>query len=234
MIQLNHLIKEHLVYEGLIRSVSKSTFEYMINRWLISSDKIQIVKETNDVKKLELIFNQNLNEDELVNLTKYINTLGWFVSAYYVIEKMKWKPFHMNYFLKNEMNNHIHSFQVEAKFDTEVTDKGFKVLYHTTPSINDEKIQKIGLVPKGISKISYHPERIYFSINKNDLEFISKKFHQRDKSLTEFSFYEIYIDKERKRNEELRLFQDPNFGNGLYTLSNIHKDNLKFLKKIKL
>jgi len=123
------------------------------------------------------------------------------------------------------------SFQVESKFDVEFNKYEFDYLYHTTPSINDEKISKIGLVPKSRSKISYHPERIYFVKNEQDLDAISNQFHKLDSSVKEFSYYKVNIKQSIKNNSGIRLFNDPNFTDGIYTLSNIDKRFIEFIKK---
>jgi hypothetical protein len=229
MIKLNGLIKDYLLYEGLIHSVSISEFEDYVNRWVISSDKFEIIA---DNKKIKLNFKKNLNVKELDNLLKFINTLGWFVSAYLVGDNiMKWKKFDKDGFVQNDINKKLYSFQVEAKFDTEFNKYGFDYLYHVTPSINDNKIGEIGLVPKSRNKISYHPERIYFTPDIQDLDAIANQFHKLDSSVTEFSYYEVNIKNATKNNSGIRLFEDPNFKGGIYTLSNIRKQDLKFLRK---
>jgi len=229
MIKLNGLIKDNLLYEGLIHSVSPAEFDDMIKRWVISNDKFDVLLKN---EKIQLNFKDNLNVKELNNLLQFINKLGWFVSAYLVYDiDMKWKSFDRESFILTNINKKLYSFQVESKFDVEFNKYEFDYLYHTTPSINDEKISKIGLVPKSRSKISYHPERIYFVKNEQDLDAISNQFHKLDSSVKEFSYYKVNIKQSIKNNSGIRLFNDPNFTDGIYTLSNIDKRFIEFIKK---
>jgi hypothetical protein len=230
MIKLNRLIKEHLIYEGLIHSVSQSTFKDMVERWSGANDKIKIVYRPNNVINIHFIY-YDMDKKEFNILLKLINNLGWFVSAYLEMEQtMKWKKFNQNEFSLPIKN--LSSLQVEAKFDLELTDIEFDILYHTSPSINNEKIKKIGLVPKNQSKISYHPERIYFTRTKEELDTIAYQFHKLNPTIIEFSVFEINIAGAKDNNRSLRLFNDPNFYGGIYTLSNIPPKFITLINKI--
>lgn len=233
MIKLNHLIKEHLIYEGLIHSVSKTKFEDFVNRWATANDKIE-VNYAKAGEKIVVKFIRKLNAEELDNLLKLINNLGWYVSGY--LTGYRWEKYNKSDFVNdfNSDNKHenVIAIQVEAKFDLEVTDEEFEFLYHITPSINDTKIQKIGLVPKSLNKLMYHPERIYFARTEDDLKIIADKFNYLDKNLKSFSIYKVDIRSAKHNNEQLRLFDDPNFPSGIYTLSNIHSQDIQLIKKI--
>ena len=229
MIKLHHLIKEHLLYEGLIHSVSRSTFDDMISRWAITNDKIRILFR--DYNKILIEFVKNIDEKELDNLLKLINNLGWFVSSCLIGNKKnnpKWKTFDKNEF----KNNILYAFQIEAKFDLELTDMRYGVLYHITSSVNDPKIMKIGLIPKTLSKAGYHPERIYFTTTIEACEFMAQQFNKLNKNLDHFSIYEVDMKSAIKNNDQMRLFNDPNLRNSVYTLSNIPPKFIKFIKAI--
>ena len=230
MIKLNHLIRDHLLYEGLIYSVSKTKFNDMINRWAISTEKIKIVPKNGNI--IIISFIKPPSEKELDNLLKLINNLGWYISAGLLNkENMKWKKFDKNDFKNNSpLLNILIAIQAEAKFDPELTDMEFSVLYHATPSINDNKIRKIGLVPKSLSKISYHPERIYFTRTEDEAELIANRFFELNNTLKEFSLYKIDINAAMEDNPQLRLFDDPLFKDGIYTLSNISPIFITFLR----
>lgn len=231
MIKLNHLIKEHLIYEGLIHSVSLHKFDDLVSRWAIVNDKIKI-KFSRWSEKIHIVFLSPPSADELDNLLKLINNLGWYVSVYSLKNKSGWIKFDRDNFTTNEILINLQSFQIEAKFDLDISDWDFDVLYHVTPSVNDSKIQKIGLVPKNVNKIAYHPERIYFAKSPEAMEIIAKQFNKLDPELDHFSVYEIDIKSAMKDNPHLRLFKDPNFGDGIYTLSNIHPKHIKFLRAV--
>ena len=86
----------------------------------------------------------------------------------------------------------------------------FKYLYHLTPSLNLERILKIGLTPKlrqGESFI-YYPPRIYFS---TDYDFLNKykSTMELDHKTNDFSILKIDIQKLNKYND---FYWDPLFG----------------------
>jgi hypothetical protein len=219
-ILLNKLIPESLIYEGLIFSVSIDSFVDYIKRWAISSDKFRVIEKNG---KIQLNFIENLDSGkELDNLIKVINTMGWFISAYLVNSEgnLKWKPFNKEKF-KNEQYDLL-SFQVEAKYDVELNVRSIEKLYHISPSIYEKKIQKIGLSPKSLSKISSHPNRIYFTKEEDGVYALIGQFSKLDPNKTGFIVYEIDVKKWIRINRDARLFNDPNFPNGIYTLSNVH------------
>ena len=229
MIKLNHLIKEHLLYEGLIYSVSIEKFQEMIDRWFNFNNIIVIT--TSKDNKIKLDLRENISPETFKLLFKFINNMGWFISAYLIISDngLKWKKFNVD-----NIKEKIISLQVEAKFDLEVTETTSDILYHISPSINDKKIEKIGLVPKTLNKISYHPERIYFGETEDDVEVLLSAFIKTNKDIKQYSIYEIQISKSIKNNKQLRLFKDPNSIRGIYTLSNILPQHIKLVRTINL
>ena len=52
------------------------------------------------------------------------------------------------------------------------------ILYQITPTVNVDKILKIGLVPKSRSKASYHPDRVFLSKSLEDIEELGRMFYQ--------------------------------------------------------
>jgi len=231
MIKLNHLIKEHLIYEGLIHSVSMERFQELVERWAIVNDKVEIIPRKDN--KITLQFTSNPTLKEIDNLLRFINTLGWYISAYFIVgDKMVWKKFVKDDFIQGYSDKTLAAFQAEAKFDLEMPYLEFDILYHISPSVNDEKIQTIGLVPKSLSKISYHPERVYFTRTQDEAKYVAEQFHKRDITVVQFSVYQIDIKAARRNNAQIRLFNDPNFENGIYTLSNIPPEYIKFLEKV--
>ena len=224
MIKLNHLIRDHLIYEGLIHSVSVDRFADMVERWSISSTKMDIKASG---QKIVIYLKENLTPADLDNFLRLINSLGWFISVYSVFGGLgKWKKFDRSDFENDSENGQILAMQLEAKYDREVDPQNFDILYHTTPSVNDEKIKRIGLVPKDRGKISVHPDRIYFAQTKFDLDIITERFHQLNKEVREYTHYSVDIHTASKNNSTIRLFVDPNFEGGIFTLSNIEAKHL--------
>ena len=218
MIKLNHLIGRELVYEGLIHSVELGTTADMLTKWSGSGEKFTVRETPN---KIHLHFKNNLDEKELSHLLKLINNLGWFVSAVLVFgSSISWKKFDYNDFVKNDMNRQWMEFQLEAKFDLELNIHDYDAVYHISPSINKDKILRIGLVPKSKEKKMSHPERIYFADNENDINTIAFQF-EKDAPDIKMSLFKIDFQGVRRNNPSIRLFNDPNFKGGFFTLSNI-------------
>ena len=122
-------------------------------------------------------------------------------------------------FIKNEIDHRWLSFQLEAKFDLELNIHDYNEIYHISPSINKDKILKIGLVPKSKVKKMSHPERIYFA-EESDIDSIGFQFSKMMPD-TPLSVFKINFRGAIRNNPSIRLFDDPNFHGGFFTLSNI-------------
>lgn len=124
------------------------------------------------------------------------------------------------------------------------------ILYHVTPSINDEGIQSNGLVPKSTSAkkygrdCAYSSKRIYFVEDKLDVydivqilsDFLSPKDYDTsqdnikdDEWWNFFSVYEVNIKSVLENNKQIRLYADRHYDGGLFTLSPIPP---QFIKRI--
>ena len=172
------------------------------------------------VKKIQLDFKYNLNKQELDHLLKLINNLGWFVSSVLVFRSdINWKKFNYSDFIENEMDRRWLSFQLEAKFDLELNIHDYDEIYHISPSVNKDKILRIGLVPKSKEKKMSHPERIYFA-EENDMDSIGFQVSKAMPNIP-LSIFKIDFRKAIRHNPSIRLFDDPNFHSGFFTLSNI-------------
>jgi hypothetical protein len=224
--KLATILQDVLLYEGLIYTHDIDTTSDQLKRWVVSNKKFNIEKTTRNT--IQLKFGEKLNESELDNLLKWINILGWYVSEYLVNDiPLKTKSFINTESLKKDIERHsLLLMSLEAKYDLELNKYELNDLYHITPSKNDKKIEKIGLVPRSLSRISYHPERIYITSNKNIAWGLADLFAKRTEKYT---LYKIDIDGLRRYNNGIRFFKDPNLSGGLYTLSNIPT---RFLTKI--
>lgn len=227
MIILTNLIKEHLIYEGLIHSVAINKIIDMLERWSTTTEEIKIQPSG---QKILIHFKRNLTEPELDNFLRLINNLGWFVSVYSTFGYLgKWKKFDRSEFLETQVSDRILSMQLEAKYDLELDPYSLDILYHSSPSINDKKVKRIGLVPKNREKISIHPERLYLARMISDLDIITERFFQLNRDVSKYTYYSIDIPRTLADNPTVRLFIDPNFHNGIYTLSNIKPSNLTII-----
>jgi hypothetical protein len=163
MLLKNQINSSWLLYEGLIYSVSVNTVLDRIGHWLRFSDSF-VLKKTETGKVVIKVTNP-LSKEEWELFNKLTNNLGWYISSFVSMNQtIKRYPFKT---IENMVNEQPRSIELEAKYDTELS-PDMNTVYHTSPSKNDKKILKIGLVPRSKSKIAYHPERIYFIKKESD------------------------------------------------------------------
>ena len=168
-------------------------------------------------------FSTNINT--LLNgIIKDADTLGWFPS-FMETEKYtgKWDK---KYFKEGEIK-----LRFEAKFDEEVVENVPSILYHITPTQNADKILSIGLVPKSRSKASYHPDRVYLSKDLKDIKNLGEMFYQKT-GIKNWTILKIKIDM--IPGDYLKLYTDPNYKQGYYTLNNIPPQAIEKVKDIEL
>jgi hypothetical protein len=166
-------------------------------------------------------FNTNINT-LLEGIIKDANTLGWFPSFMETEDYTgKWGE---KYFKDGEIK-----LRFEAKFDEEVVENIPSILYHITPTQNADKILKIGLVPKSRSKASYHPDRVYLSKSLEDIENLGEMFYQKT-GIKNWTI--LKIDTDVIPGGYLRLYTDPNYEQGYYTLNNIPPQAIEKTKDI--
>ena len=142
--------------------------------------------------------------DKLSEYLPLITNLGYFISNV-TLDGKNWC---------SDFDNEAKpiAFFIEPKYDLEVTNN-FDKLYHVSPLKFKNKIQRIGLVPKSMNKISKHPDRIYLM---NDIT-----------RANEFGSYlllkgEPYCIWEIDVKCISAIYSDINMrDNGFYTLSNI-------------
>lgn len=167
-------------------------------------------------------------------LLPLLNNLGYFISYMEIYgEDTSIKDRYNEKTVKNAFQDpKIHSIylECEAKFDQKVN-KVPEILYHVTPLRNWEKIQKIGLVPKSRSKRSYHPERVYLGKDEKNTIKLAPKFYQ-DTGINKWVLLKINTDSINANY--LRLYYDPNFKYGYYTLNNIPPYAIEKVKDIEL
>ena len=127
-------------------------------------------------------------------------------------------------------------------------------LYHLTPSINDKKIQIMGLIPRSRNYRFKYPDRIYL-LSNGDSKFlynmcatlyqpiflkmmnqVLKKEIDRSlldkKKIKEYSVYRIDFSKV----EDIKLYKDPNARgfDSYFTMDNIRPEWIEKIDEIKL
>lgn len=198
-----------------------------------------LTKTTNIGKSLNIIQNQypnleitknkknntftlkGIDQKGLQSILKLTNNLGWFPS---------WvsSPFYIGKYFDGIEINITSKIRFEAKYDEKIENIP-QYLYHISPSTNTPKIYQKGLAPKSRSKASYHPERVYLLKDPDEAENLADMFYQR----TGETIWDLLrIDTKLVPGDYLRLYKDPNYDNGYYTLNNIPPKAIKIIKKI--
>jgi len=147
---------------------------------------------------------------KLINYLPIINNLGYFISKL-TLNGTDW--------IKNfDDNTKPIAIFLEPKYDILINNIP-PFLYHTTLKKNTNSILHYGLIPKNISKLSNHPDRIYLTDNIK----IANAFG--------LTFEEPFIILEiNTKNLKINLYRDINLSNnGFYTLDNIKKERIKII-----
>lgn len=219
--------------EGLIKTVPIGESIYILKKhfpnWIFQYEKgdkdftIEILKLRD---KIEI--------KDFEKLLPLLSNLGYFISYMEIYgEDIVIKDRYNEKVVKNSFNNEkIYSIylECEAKFDQKVN-KIPDILYHITPLRNWEKIKKVGLVPKSRSKKSYHPDRVYLGKDETHIIQLAPKFYQ---STGLDRWVLLKIDTEMIPGDYLKLYYDPNFKYGYYTLNNIPPQAIEKIKDINL
>ena len=198
-----------LIVEGLIASAPLSKAKYIMQRNFSIIDEVSGVdSEDNGILRVNIV--KKLNEKSLNYILKMGDMLGYYPAGYG--NNFEYHKFDKDVILNIE-DGLKYQIYFEAKYDKIVSIN--KDLYHVTTKKKLDKIQKIGLTPKSMSKISEHPDRIYLAINKNGADFIKNQLEQYNES----ELIVLKIDITKLQNH--KFMKDPNYNVGVYTYQNI-------------
>lgn len=212
--------------EGLIKTTNISKTINLLKKYFPDV----FIKEGD---KTFIISIDDPNIEDIKRLLVNINNFGWFPSFFRYMTKEdkivadKWNDKIINILDKLESI----SITFEAKFDEEVVENIPSTLYHITPTLNVDKILKTGLVPKSRSKASYHPDRVYLSKDLEDIENLGEMFYQKT-GIKNWTILKIKTDI--IPGDYLKLYTDPNYKQGYYTLNNIPPQAIEKIKEINI
>jgi hypothetical protein len=226
----------NVLYETLTFSASLDYAAEHLNR-LYSNEVYKInFSIKNDKILCKFVNYKKLTNDQFANLLNSINFFGYYPSFYITYNESKTGYYHLKYDesivkkLATTAGEFLFYLVCEAKYDIEISEYELPdKLYHITDSKNKEKILRIGLVPRSKEKIYKHPDRIYFSLNMDDLDYLRHNTEFK-RSTDEFSVIEFDLNALRK-NKRMRFFKDENFKDkGVYTLDNVPPQFLKSIE----
>lgn len=104
----------------------------------------------------------------------------------------------------------------EPRYSTTVPSQNIPdVLFHVTDEKYLDKIKKHGLVPKHKDKLSHHPDRIYFLIDKSNVE---QLVNNHNFNIDTPVLLTINVSTYKNNNV---FYTDPNMPSGIYTTNNI-------------
>jgi hypothetical protein len=117
----------------------------------------------------------------------------------------------------------------------------FEKMYHITIQEYDHKIKKYGLFPKSKSKLSSHTDRIYLCKSIEDCEMLIPQMKLYYSEERDTNLYKLNNKKYRKNTKwilyeidntsNLKLYKDPRYINGYYTLDNINPQDIREIKR---
>lgn len=201
-----------MIVEGLIVSAELSKAENIMQRNLTGLDGVDGV-DSEQRGIIRVYINEKLNEKTLNYILKNADILGYYPAG--IGNGWEYRKYNKEIVLNIKDGNGKYKIFFEAKYDKIVYIK--KDLYHVTTRDKFKKIQRVGLTPKSMSKISEHPDRIYLAVNLEGVGFIRSGLqkHYPDRELMT-----LKIDISKVGDH--KFMNDPNFEPyGVYTYQNI-------------
>lgn len=220
-----------LIGEGLIKSLNQNKMAGILERYTTNTGNMQVTVR----KDVDIIinFSYTVTTGQYKQLLQLINACGWFVCSIHPVSRFQWMKYDEQHALKLLEIHGLRAISIEAKYDsdtsTDMLSRGY--LYHVSPTKYEDRILKIGLIPKSKNKIATHPERIYLTKTEEDAEFLADKFTELDNTKT-YNIYQIDLHALLKHNKNVKFYKDSAFTDkGIYTTVNIPPNCIHLVKK---
>ena len=205
--------------EGLIHTYPiDKTISYVTNHFQLSEGQIFEATNQNNIKVI-CVWIPDIGQN-IEYMTRALNCCGYFLSCQ---EKNYDKWILLQFEPKHQENI---SDSLREKED---------ILYHLTPSYNLKKIKAIGLSPKSKNDVFDYPNRIYFfrgSIPQMELLSIGERLCNTNNSEGNERKYCLLTIDLNSIHENVKFFEDCNYPNAVYTISNISKNAIIDIKEI--
>ena len=230
----DEFIEETSLNEGLLMTYpADKVVRYIQKKYNLDDDSVELHIDDGEYILVSKKLDKNLfdNVESILKLGGYYQADGN-IDDYYTYEKI----YEENIFDKLKQSGEI------------------EYLYHLTPSINDKKIQIMGLIPRSRNYRFKYPDRIYL-LSNGDSKFLHnmcatlyqpiflkmmnqvlKKEIDRSlldkKKIKEYSIYRIDFSKV----EDIKLYRDPNARgfDSYFTMDNIRPEWIEKIDEIKL
>lgn len=199
----------------------------------------------NDI--IHIKFNQfnHINKSKLDDLfdllsSMMVNKFGWFPSSMFL--ELDNGQTRLKKFDEDEIKSKssiISTLKIEydSKFDE--VDNYIGNLYHLSIQEYENKILKFGLFPKSKDKLSSHLDRIYLCKSLQDCKNLIPQMKLHYSEERDINLFQLANKKWKKDtrwvifkvNQQLKLFKDPRYVDGYYTLDNIDPKNIIIAEK---
>lgn len=230
----DEFIEETSLNEGLIMSYpADKVVRYIQKKYNLDDDSVELHIDDGEY----ILVSKKLDKNMFDNVESILKLGGYYqadenIDDYCTYEKI----YEENIFDKLKQSGEI------------------EYLYHLTPSINDKKIQIMGLIPRSRNYRFKYPDRIYL-LSNGDSKFlynmcatlyqpiflkmmnqVLKKEIDRSlldkKKIKEYSVYRIDFSKV----EDIKLYKDPNTRgfDSYFTMDNIRPEWIEKIDEIKL
>jgi hypothetical protein len=177
--------------------------------------------------------------DKIPGIIKQLESEGWFCSFINVDyhEYGKTGPYY-NYSEQNlkkaigEAKENL-SLEIEPNYDSE--DEETRILIHLTPIENLKVIQSEGLKPLSRNTLASHPGRIYLMRPESEamsMWFFAAQLFEKLKEVEQnLSGEYVALTVDLTNLPEVKLYDDPDYNEGLYTDVNIPKSVISVYAK---
>lgn len=219
----DEFIEETSLNEGLIMSYpADKVVRYIQKKYNLDDDSVELHIDDGEY----ILVSKKLDKNMFDNVESVLKLGGYYqadenIDDYYTYEKI----------------------YEEDIFDKLKQSGEIEYLYHLTPSINDKKIQIMGLIPRSRNYRFKYPDRIYLLSNGNDrfLKLICKELIKpillfgtefEKNKVEKYSIYRIDFSKV----ENIKLYKDPNVRDfdSYFTIDNIRPEWIEKIDEIKL
>ena len=219
----DEFIEDTLLNEGLIMSYpADKVVRYIQKKYNLDDDSVELYIDGGEY----ILVSKKLDKNMFDNVESILKLGGYYqadenIDDYYTYEKI----YEENIFDKLKQSGEIEYF------------------YHLTPSINDKKIQTMGLIPRSRNYRFKYPDRIYLLSNGDSmfLKLICKELIKpillfgtefEKNKVKKYSVYRIDFSKV----ENIKLYKDPNVRDfdSYFTMDNIRPEWIEKIDEIKL
>lgn len=175
---------ENLLNRDIINAVNE--FKKLNEGLILSQDRDQMMKLLNNANlpfkysiiEFRVFTDEPLNKTQASKLKQILSIAGWYVCL--PNDKTK-KGFNENWWYDSKAyaktGKDFESLELEPKFEVEISNTKLPdILYHVAPRKNRDHIYGKGLTPRSHTKLSNHPDRLYFATSWESVEHILDRF----------------------------------------------------------